>query len=109
MLVTNKLLPVTSLQVRVVSQQAIVELTIAGMTSESDAKGVRKDLEWVSGVERALVDHASGKAKVLMKKGVGLSDLADRVVDLMDAVDKPCSVTGSRCQWHKSSTINLKW
>ena len=91
------------------ASQAIVELTIAGMTSKSHAKDVRKDLEWVSGVEKAIVDHVSGTAKVLMKKGVRRSDIPDKVRDLRDAVDKPCSVTGFGYEYHVSSRIDLKW
>ena len=89
--------------------QAVVELTISGMTNESDAEEVRKDLEWVSDVEEAKVDFASGVAKVLMESDVSASDVVDSIEDLRDAVDDRFTVTGFGWEMHESTTVKIGW
>ena len=90
-----------------VSSRAVIELDISGMTSESDADDVRRTLEWLTGVEKAKVDFATGKAKVLMKAGVRKDDLPDAVEDLRDALSAPLKVTGF--SWKFGSSTKLDW
>ena len=86
--------------------RAVIELDISGMTGESDADDVRRTLESVDGVEKAKVNFAAGKAKVLMKAAVRMDDLPDAVEDLRDALSAPLKVTGFSWEFNKSTKLD---
>ncbi len=54
----------------------VVELAISGMTCEGCASSIEASLIALAGVRSASVDHASGRAVVLIENGVSAEDFA---------------------------------
>lgn len=54
----------------------VVELAISGMTCTGCSQSIEKALTALDGVRSATVDHASGRAVVLIENGVSAEDFA---------------------------------
>ena len=54
----------------------VVELAVSGMTCGGCSQSVEKALTALGGVRSATVDHASGRAVVLIENGVSAEDFA---------------------------------
>jgi len=74
--------------------RTVTLVTILGMTTQSDASEVQEHLERVSGVERVKIDLESGTAEVFFNDPVGLSQSAEHLEALRNAVPSPFEWVG---------------